>query len=165
MQRHSLLIFLLVWLGLACEGGVTYSHGNGERNVKLREKSIEFRWWQALLCGKELFCSCESLFSFFVSLSLSLSSSYRSQFRFGAVLYSVVLGRMCCTLPSTQVPSVWSRYYHTATLRFTDCHTVTAWYGQVDAWPLPLFQNLVQCKVASEYKCFLTPRQLALDTE
>lgn len=81
MQRRG---FIFIYFSY----GRVVSSERDESNAEKRKRSMEFRWWQALLCAKELFVPLNH------SLCLSLSCSYRSQLRFGAVFCSVELGRM-----------------------------------------------------------------------
>lgn len=121
---------------------------------KLREKSIEFRWWQALLCGKEHFVIEKTLFVFLFTLSLSL------------FFLSFSVSVRCCSVQCRAWPLVLFSYKYVIALLLLvllryyhlwvhgTVYYLTAWYGQVDRW-LTLFTfrtEAVQYKYI--YKCF-----------
>lgn len=163
MQRHSLLIFLLVWLGLWRWCYLLTWKWRKERQVTGKEHRIQvmagiaLREWALLFLWITLFFLC-------LTLSLSL------------FLLSLAVSVRCCSVQCRAWPHVLHTSKYASALRLVPllphCHSPlhglshcngvirTGWRLTPSTLPEP-----VQCKVASEYKCFLTPRQLALDTE
>lgn len=126
-----LIIYCYEWLVKEC-----YLREREESNADKGKRSIEFRWWQALLCARELSPS-ESLF---VSLLLALIAH-----SFGSVLFSAVWSLAACEPHLKHYASAlcfWLllRWCHSPFHGLSNCNGVTR-----TGWP---FQK------AFQWKCF-----------